>query len=149
DNVEIKASVVEETSIAQGTDVGPFAHLRPSTVLGENVHIGNFVEVKKATIGHGTKVGHLTYVGDATLGEDINIGCGVVFVNYDGKNKYQTTVGDRSFIGSNVNLIAPVTVDANTVVAAGSTITKDVPEFAMGIARAKQENREEFAKKFP
>ena len=149
DNVEIKASVVEETSIAQGTDVGPFAHLRPNTVLGENVHIGNFVEVKKATIGHGTKVGHLTYVGDATLGEDINVGCGVVFVNYDGKNKYQTTVGDHSFIGSNVNLIAPVTVDANTVVAAGSTITKDVPEFAMGIARAKQENKEEFAKKFP
>ena len=107
------------------------------------------MEVKKAVIGEGTKVGHLTYVGDAILGKDINVGCGVVFVNYDGKNKHQTTVGDHSFVGSSVNLIGPVNVAPNSMIAAGSTITKDIPEGAMGIARARQENKADFAKKFP
>lgn len=149
DDVVIESSVIEESIVHSGADVGPYAHLRPQAEIGPKAHIGNFVEVKKAVIGEGSKVGHLTYVGDATLGKDINVGCGVVFVNYDGKNKYHTTVGDHSFVGSNANLIAPVTIAANTVIAAGSTINKDVPEGAMGIARARQENKADFAKNFP
>lgn len=149
DDVVVKTSVVEESILRKGSDVGPYAHLRPKADIGEKAHVGNFVEVKKATIGEGTKVGHLTYVGDAILGKDINVGCGVVFVNYDGKNKHQTTVGDHSFVGSSVNLIGPVNVAPNSLIAAGSTITKDIPEGAMGIARARQENKADFAKKFP
>lgn len=149
DEVEIKQSVIEESIVRKGADVGPFAHLRPKANIGERVHIGNFVEVKKATIDSDTKVGHLTYVGDATLGKNINVGCGVVFVNYDGKNKHQTTVGDDSFIGSGSNLIAPLEIGKRTVIAAGSTITGDVPEEAMGIARGRQVNKENYAKKFP
>lgn len=149
DDVTVKISVVEESILRKGSDVGPYAHLRPKAEIGEKAHVGNFVEVKKAVIGEGTKVGHLTYVGDAILGKDINVGCGVVFVNYDGKNKHQTTVGDHSFVGSSVNLIGPVNVAPNSMIAAGSTITKDIPEGAMGIARARQENKADFAKKFP
>lgn len=149
DDVMVKTSVVEESILRKGSDVGPYAHLRPKAEIGEKAHVGNFVEVKKAVIGEGTKVGHLTYVGDAILGKDINVGCGVVFVNYDGKNKHQTTVGDHSFVGSSVNLIGPVNVAPNSMIAAGSTITKDIPEGAMGIARARQENKADFAKKFP
>lgn len=149
DDVTVKTSVVEESLLRKGSDVGPYAHLRPKAEIGEKAHVGNFVEVKKAVIGEGTKVGHLTYVGDAILGKDINVGCGVVFVNYDGKNKHQTTVGDHSFVGSSVNLIGPVNVAPNSMIAAGSTITKDIPEGAMGIARARQENKADFAKKFP
>ena len=149
DDVTVKTSVVEESILRKGSDVGPYAHLRPKAEIGEKAHVGNFVEVKKAVIGEGTKVGHLTYVGDAILGRDINVGCGVVFVNYDGKNKHQTTVGDHSFVGSSVNLIGPVNVAPNSMIAAGSTITKDIPEGAMGIARARQENKADFAKKFP
>ncbi|MDT2810501.1 bifunctional UDP-N-acetylglucosamine diphosphorylase/glucosamine-1-phosphate N-acetyltransferase GlmU [Enterococcus asini] len=149
DDVTVKTSVVEESILRKGSDVGPYAHLRPKAEIGEKAHVGNFVEVKKAVIGEGTKVGHLTYVGDAILGKDINVGCGVVFVNYDGKNKHQTTVGDHSFVGSSVNLIGPVNVAPNSMIAAGSTITKDIPEGAMGIARARQENKADFAKKFP
>lgn len=149
DDVTVKTSVVGESILRKGSDVGPYAHLRPKAEIGEKAHVGNFVEVKKAVIGEGTKVGHLTYVGDAILGKDINVGCGVVFVNYDGKNKHQTTVGDHSFVGSSVNLIGPVNVAPNSMIAAGSTITKDIPEGAMGIARARQENKADFAKKFP
>ena len=149
DDVTVKTSVVEESILRKGSDVGPYAHLRPKAEIGEKAHVGNFVEVKKAVIGEGTKVGHLTYVGDAILGKDINVGCGVVFVNYDGKNKHQTTVVDHSFVGSSVNLIGPVNVAPNSMIAAGSTITKDIPEGAMGIARARQENKADFAKKFP
>ena len=149
DRVVIKASVVEKSRLHSGVDVGPYAHLRPNAEICADAHIGNYVEIKNAKIGENTKVGHLTYVGDATLGKDINVGCGVVFVNYDGKSKYRTTVGDRSFIGSNANLVAPLTIEDHTFIAAGSTITKDIPEFAMGIARAKQINKEEFAKKLP
>ena len=114
DHVVIENSVIESSHVKKHADVGPYAHLRPKAEIGENVHIGNFVEVKNAQIGKGTKVGHLTYVGDATLGEEINVGCGVVFVNYDGKNKHHTTVGDHSFIGSSTNIIGPVEV-AKTV----------------------------------
>ena len=107
------------------------------------------MEVKNAQIGKGTKVGHLTYVGDATLGEEINVGCGVVFVNYDGKNKHHTTIGDHSFIGSSTNIIGPVEVAKNSSIAAGSTITDNIPEYALAIARARQVNKEGYAKKLP
>lgn len=149
DHVVVEQSVIEKSHVKSHADVGPFAHLRPKAEIGEGVHIGNFVEVKNAEIGKNTKVGHLTYVGDATLGEEINVGCGVVFVNYDGKNKHRTTIGDHSFIGSNANIIAPVEIAKNTSVAAGSTITEDIPEYAMAIARARQVNKEEYAKKLP
>lgn len=149
DHVVVEHSVIEKSLVKSHADVGPFAHLRPKSEIGEGVHIGNFVEVKNAEIGKNTKVGHLTYVGDATLGEEINVGCGVVFVNYDGKNKHRTTIGDHSFIGSNANIIAPVEIAKNTSVAAGSTITEDIPEYAMAIARARQVNKEEYAKKLP
>ena len=139
-NVIIKSSTLNQAIIKDGADVGPYAHLRPNAEIQEKAHIGNFVEIKKATIGQGSKVGHLTYVGDATLGKDINIGCGTVFVNYDGKNKFHTIIEDHAFIGSGTNLIGPVTIGQNAAVAAGSTITKDVPEDALGIARARQSN---------
>lgn len=149
DNVKITQSVIEESIIHKDADVGPFAHLRPNAEIGERVHIGNFVEVKNASLDEDTKVGHLTYVGDAKLGKDINVGCGVVFVNYDGQAKHQTVIGDHSFIGSNVNLVSPVIVEANAMIAAGSTITKDVAEYDLAIARTKQENKAGYAKKFP
>lgn len=149
DNVVIKTSVVESSIVRSGADVGPYAHLRPKAEISAHAHVGNFVEVKNAIVGEGTKVGHLTYVGDATLGKDINVGCGVVFVNYDGKNKHQTVIGDHSFIGSATNIIAPVQVGANSSIAAGSTITEDIPEDALAIARARQVNKTGYAKKLP
>ena len=149
DKVEIKSSVIEEAIVRKNADVGPHAHLRPKADIGENAHIGNYVEIKKATIGENTKVGHLTYVGDATLGKDINVGCGVVFVNYDGKNKHHTNVGDHAFIGSGTNIIAPVTIAENSVTAAGSTITDDIAEGDMAIARARQVNKEGYASRLP
>lgn len=144
DNVTITASQIEDSIMRQGSNAGPFAHLRPKSDVGENVHIGNFVEIKKATLGKGTKVGHLTYVGDADLGADINVGAGTVFVNYDGVNKFHTTIGDRAFIGSNTKLVAPVQVGEKAVTAAGSTITDDIPAEGMGIARARQTTKENF-----
>ncbi len=149
DNVTVKHSVIEGSLVHSGADVGPFAHLRPNAEIGQDVHIGNFVEVKNASIDQGTKVGHLTYVGDAKLGKDINVGCGVVFVNYDGKNKHQTVVGDHAFIGSSTNIIAPVTIGKNAVTAAGSTITEDVADFDLAIARERQQNKSGYAKKLP
>ena len=127
-------------AVGAGTTVGPNAYLRPGTRVGAHCRIGDFVEIKNSTIGDGTKVSHLTYVGDADLGEGINLGCGVVFSNYDGKSKYRCTVGDRAFIGCNVNLVAPVTVGEDAYVAAGSTVTKDVPAGALAIARSRQAN---------
>ena len=147
--VTIKASTIEESIIHDGADVGPNAHLRPHAEILAHAHIGNFVEVKNATIGEGSKVGHLSYVGDATLGKNINVGCGVVFVNYDGKSKFKTTVGDNCFIGSGSNLVAPLTIEEETMIAAGSTITKDIPKHSMAIARARQENKADYAKKLP
>lgn len=149
DNIIVTSSNIEESTIENGVDIGPYAHIRPLSTISSGAHIGNFVEIKKATIGERTKVGHLTYVGDATLGKDINVGCGTVFVNYDGKNKFHTTIGDHSFIGSGTNLIGPLTLGKNSVTAAGSTITKDVPEDALGIARSRQSNLEGYAKKLP
>lgn len=149
DSVTVTQSVIEQATLDNGGDCGPFAHLRPNASLGENVHVGNFVEVKNATIGKDTKVGHLTYVGDADLGREINIGCGTIFVNYDGVNKHRSTVGDGAFIGCDTSIIAPVTIGKGAFTAAGSVITKDVPEKALAIARARQENKEKYANRLP
>jgi len=138
--VEIQSSVILSSSVGDNTTVGPFAYIRPETKIGKNARIGDFVEIKKSTIGDGTKVSHLTYIGDAEVGEECNFGCGTVVVNYDGKNKYKTTIGDHSFIGCNTNLVSPVTIHDNTYIAAGSTITSEVNEGDLAVARAKQRN---------
>lgn len=145
-NVTVESSKVIESTIDEGSTVGPFAYLRPGTVLGKNVKIGDFVEVKKSTIGDNSKSSHLSYIGDATVGKNVNIGCGVVFVNYDGKSKHQTIVGDGAFVGSNSNLVAPVTVQQGGYVACGSTITDDVEEGDLAIARARQVNKKGLGK---
>lgn len=134
-----------ECKVMNNVTVGPYVHLRPNTVISDNVKIGNFVEVKNSNIGVGSKLPHLTYIGDTDMGGGVNMGCGCVTCNYDGKKKYRTVIGDNSFVGCNTNLVAPVTVEANTYIGAGSTITKDVPENALGIARAKQRNIEGWA----
>ncbi len=148
DGVTIKQSVIEESIVGKNSDVGPHSHLRKDSVLGENVHIGNYVEVKNATIGNLTRAGHHTYIGDAEVGVDVNIGCGVVFANYNGMTKSKTVVGDYTFVGSNSNLVAPVVVGKNSFIAAGSTITEEVPDSALGIARARQVNKEGFHERF-
>lgn len=140
DRVKIDNSVIEKSELGLGSDVGPYAHLRPKAKLGEKVHIGNFVEVKNSNIGDGCKAGHLAYIGDADLGSNINIGCGVIFVNYDGKFKHRSSVGDNSFIGSNANIVAPVNIESDAYIAAGSTITKDVATGMLSIERAEQKN---------
>jgi len=136
--VTVLNSVTIESTIGDKTKVGPFAYLRPGSQIGKNVKIGDFVEVKKSVIGDDTKVSHLTYIGDAEIGENVNVGCGVVTVNYDGQKKHKTIVGDNSFIGCNVNLVAPVEVKADSFIAAGSTITEEVPEYSLAIARCRQ-----------
>ena len=140
ENVEIQNSVILESAIGRNTTVGPFAYIRPQSVIGNNVRVGDFVEIKKSTIGDNTKISHLTYVGDAEVGEGCNFGCGTVTVNYDGKNKNKTIIGNNSFIGCNTNLISPVTVEDNTYIAAGSTITDNVKSGELAVARAKQRN---------
>ncbi|MFP7256103.1 bifunctional UDP-N-acetylglucosamine diphosphorylase/glucosamine-1-phosphate N-acetyltransferase GlmU [Terribacillus goriensis] len=142
----VKQSVAHDSEIGNDVNIGPFAHIRPQAQLGDNVKIGNFVEVKKASIGEGSKVSHLSYIGDAEVGKDVNVGCGTITVNYDGKNKHLTKIEDNAFIGCNANLIAPVTVGKGALVAAGSTITKDVPADALSIARARQENKNSYLK---
>ncbi len=137
DRVIVRQSVLEECRVERDTDIGPFARLRPGTWLKERVHIGNFVEIKNATLGADTKAGHLAYIGDADVGEDVNIGCGVVFANYNGKEKFRTEVGDRAFLGSNANLVAPLVIGEEAFIAAGSTVTKDVEAGALGIERTK------------
>ncbi|MGE5628184.1 MAG: bifunctional UDP-N-acetylglucosamine diphosphorylase/glucosamine-1-phosphate N-acetyltransferase GlmU [Solirubrobacterales bacterium] len=140
--VNIQSSVILQSKVGEKTTVGPFAYIRPESTIGKSARIGDFVEVKKSTIGDNTKVSHLTYIGDAEIGENCNFGCGTVVVNYDGKIKTKTIVGNNSFIGCNTNLIAPVKVNDNTYIAAGSTITEEVPEGALAIARARQVNKE-------
>ena len=140
-NVEIQSSTVIESSIGDNTTVGPYAYLRPNSILGEYVKIGDFVEVKNSKIGDFSKASHLSYIGDADVGKNVNIGCGVVFVNYDGTSKHKTIVQDNAFIGSNSNLIAPVIVKESGFVAAGSTITDEVPNGALAIARSRQVNK--------
>lgn len=127
---------------------GPYVHLRPDTVIGNKVKIGNFVEVKNSNVGTGTKLPHLTYIGDSDIGSGVNMGCGCITVNYDGKKKHRTVIEDNVFVGCNTNLVAPVTVKAGCYIGAGSTITKEVPENSLGIARAKQKNIEGWAEKY-
>ena len=143
----IHSSVIEESNIGSNTAVGPFAHIRPESNLGDRVKIGNFVEVKKSTLGDGSKSAHLSYIGDAIVGSDVNFGCGTIVVNYDGKKKHTTIVEDNAFIGCNSNLISPVKVGKGAYVAAGSTITKDVPGDSLAIGRARQENKDGYVSK--
>lgn len=145
----ITDSHIESATIADHVTIGPFAHLRPEADLANGVHIGNFVEVKQASLAANTKAGHLSYIGNATVGQSVNIGAGTIFVNYDGVHKFNTKVGDHAFIGSNTKLVAPVTIANETITAAGSTITEDVPEHAMGIARSRQVNKQDFWKRMP
>ena len=128
--------------------IGPYVHLRPDTVIGDNVKIGNFVEVKNSHVGTGSKLPHLSYIGDSDIGSSVNIGCGCITVNYDGKKKHRTIIEDNAFVGCNSNMVAPVTIGAGAYIGAGSTITKDVPEDDLGIARAKQKNIEGWAAKY-
>lgn len=145
--VEIQASVVLDSKIGENTTVGPFAYIRPESTIGKDARIGDFVEIKKSTIGDNTKVSHLTYIGDAEVGSGCNFGCGTVVVNYDGKAKHKTVIGDNSFIGCNTNLVSPVKVGDNSYIAAGSTITLEVKEGDLAIARAKQKNIQGWVKR--
>ncbi|KAF0195614.1 MAG: bifunctional UDP-N-acetylglucosamine pyrophosphorylase / Glucosamine-1-phosphate N-acetyltransferase [Bacillota bacterium] len=135
-------SVISDSRVGEHCNIGPFAHLRPENSIGDYVRVGNFVEVKKSQIGARSKIKHLSYVGDAIVGRDVNMGAGTIVVNHDGVNKHQTIILDNAFIGCNSNLVAPVTIGESAVVAAGSTITKDVPAFSLGVGRARQENKE-------
>lgn len=147
DDCEITASVLKEATVDNKVSIGPFAYLRPKTHICNDAKIGDFVEVKNSTVGSGTKVAHLTYIGDADVGEKCNFGCGTVIVNYDGKNKHRTTIGNNAFIGCNTNLVSPVEVGDYGYTAAGSTITENVPAGSLGIGRARQVNKEGWVEK--
>ncbi|WP_433944856.1 bifunctional UDP-N-acetylglucosamine diphosphorylase/glucosamine-1-phosphate N-acetyltransferase GlmU [Paenibacillus sp. SN-8-1] len=147
DGVTIKHSVLHQAEAGSGTTVGPFAYLRPGTKLGQKVKVGDFVEIKNASLDDGSKVSHLSYIGDAKVGKNVNIGCGAITVNYDGYNKSITEIEDDAFIGSNVNLIAPVKVGKGAYVVAGSTITQSVSDNDLAIARQRQENKSGYAEK--
>lgn len=143
DDCHIKAaSVLEDSELGEDVAVGPMAHLRPGTLLGSKVKIGNFVETKKIVMGEGSKASHLTYLGDAEIGRNVNIGCGTITCNYDGVNKHRTIIGDDVFIGSDVQLVAPVSVGRNSLVAAGTTVTVDVPPDSLALSRVPQVNKE-------
>lgn len=145
--VSVENSVIIESQVGEETTVGPFAYIRPESNIGKHARIGDFVEIKKSTIGDNTKVSHLTYIGDAEVGSGCNFGCGTVVVNYDGKSKFKTIIGNNTFIGCNTNLVAPVKVNDNAYIAAGSTITNEVPKSALAIARARQVNIENWVVK--
>ena len=146
DNVEIRSfSHIEDAKISSGSTIGPFARIRPGTTIGQDARIGNFVEIKKSKIEKGAKIGHLTYIGDAQVGEEANIGAGTVTCNYDGRNKYKTNIGKNAFIGSNTALVAPIKVGEGAFVGAGSTITKNIDDGALAVARNRQINKENWA----
>ncbi|QUH25083.1 bifunctional UDP-N-acetylglucosamine diphosphorylase/glucosamine-1-phosphate N-acetyltransferase GlmU [Serpentinicella alkaliphila] len=136
--VEIQSSTILDSTVDEDTTIGPYAYLRPNSKIGKRVKIGDFVEVKNSTIDDDSKASHLAYIGDGEVGKNVNIGCGVVFVNYDGKNKHKTVVKDNAFVGSNANLVAPVTIEESAYVASGSTITKNVPQGSLAVERSKQ-----------
>ncbi len=144
-NVTIKASFCDLSYVGEGTIIGPFCNIRPNCHFGKQVKVGDFVEIKNSNVGDKTSIAHLTYVGDSDVGSKVNFGCGAVTVNYDGKNKFRTVIGDNVFIGCNSNFIAPVKVENNSYIAAGSTITDDVPENALAIARSRQIIKENWA----
>ncbi len=143
---EVDHAFMRGTIVGNNAKIGVFSRLRENSIIGNNVKIGNFVETKNATISTGSKVPHLTYVGDAKIGKNVNVGCGTVFCNYNGKIKQQTVVGDNVFIGSNSNLVAPLNIENNSYVAAGSTITNLVPANALAIARSRQINKLNYIK---
>ncbi|MCO4097400.1 bifunctional UDP-N-acetylglucosamine diphosphorylase/glucosamine-1-phosphate N-acetyltransferase GlmU [Macrococcoides canis] len=145
--VTVKHSVIAESEVGEHTTIGPFAQLRPGSILGTDVKIGNFVEIKKAKLDDEAKVSHLSYIGDAEIGARTNIGCGAITVNYDGKNKFKTIVGKDAFIGCNSNLVAPVTIGDASFIAAGSTITDDVPEKSLALGRARQTTKDGYYNK--
>ena len=142
DGTDIMSSVITESAVGERTHIGPFAYLRPGSKIGNDCKVGDFVEIKNSSFGDGTKASHLAYIGDSDVGAGVNIGCGVVFVNYDGRDKHRSNVGDGAFIGCNTNLVSPVNVEEKAYIAAGSTITQDVPSGALAIAREKQRNLE-------
>lgn len=145
-NVSFSNSQIRNAKILDNADIGPFVNIRPDSVIGDGVHLGNFVEIKNSIINDGTKVSHLTYVGDSDVGKNVNFGCGAVTVNFNGKTKHRTTVKDGAFIGCNTNLVAPVTIGENSYTAAGSTITENVPDNSLAIARKKQITKEGWVK---
>lgn len=146
-NVTIKQSVINEAIVGDHANIGPFAQLRPGADLGEKVKVGNFVEVKQSVVKTGAKLPHLSYIGDAEIGERTNVGCGSITVNYDGINKFKTIIGNDSFIGCNTNLVAPITLGDRSFIAAGSTITDNVPQDSLALARARQTTKEGYLKK--
>ncbi len=143
-NVVIESSKIIDSTLQNDISVGPYAHIREHSVIASNTRIGNFVEFKNVIFNQNSKCAHLTYLGDAIVGKNVNIGCGVVTVNYDGVNKFQTIIEDDCFIGSNANLVAPVHIKSKALIAAGSTITNNVEEGELGIARSKQVNKAEY-----
>ena len=145
DGVEVNASQINDSTLGDGCDVGPYAHIRPNCTVGDKCHVGAFVQLKNCVLGEGTKMSHLTYVGDADVGKGVNFGCGTVTTNYDGFKKYRCTIGDGAFIGCNTNLVAPVTVGEGSYIAAGSTVTEEVPADALAVARSRQKNLEGWA----
>jgi bifunctional UDP-N-acetylglucosamine pyrophosphorylase/glucosamine-1-phosphate N-acetyltransferase len=148
DGVTIKPySVLDRAIIEQGAAIGPFAHLRPGSIVGPDARVGNFVELKKTTLGRGSKASHLSYLGDSVIGSGVNIGAGTITCNYDGYNKFQTVIGDDTFVGSDTQFVAPVTVGKGAVIAAGTTVTKDVPDDALAISRTPQANKNGWAGK--
>ncbi|MDR3225628.1 MAG: UDP-N-acetylglucosamine diphosphorylase [Clostridiales Family XIII bacterium] len=147
DGVNIMQSMITDSSIGAGSSVGPFAYIRPDSTIGENCRIGDFVEIKNSVIGDDTKISHLTYVGDSDVGKEVNLGCGVVFVNYNGKEKNRTKVGNGAFIGCNVNLIAPVNIEDSAYIAAGTTVTRDVPAGSLSVGRPEERNIEGWVEK--
>lgn len=146
DENKIDNCVITDAKVMNNNQIGPYVHLRPNANIKNETRLGNFVEVKNSTIGNGTKVSHLTYVGDGEIGENTNVGCGVVFVNYDGKKKYKTKVGNNCFVGCNVNLVAPITIEDNVYIAAGSTLTEDVEKNSLAIARSRQTVKKDYKK---
>ena len=137
DEVQVESSVITESTVGKRTKVGPFAYMRPNSKVGADCKIGDFVEIKNSSFGDGSKASHLTYIGDSDVGKNVNLGCGVVFVNFDGRDKYRSNVGDNAFIGCNSNLVSPVTVGKGAYIAAGSTVTEDVEGDELYIARAR------------
>lgn len=147
DRVVVNASQLNESTVESGAKIGPFAYVRPNCHVGREVKVGDFVELKNSVIGDNTKISHLTYVGDSDVGAHVNFGCGTVTVNYDGAAKFRTTIGDHAFIGCNTNLVAPVKIGDGAYTAAGSTITADVPDDSLAIARAQQVVKKQWAAK--
>ncbi|MDR2132252.1 MAG: UDP-N-acetylglucosamine diphosphorylase [Clostridiales Family XIII bacterium] len=145
--VRVEQSVIAESDLGDGARIGPFAYLRPGSRIGAGAKVGDFVEVKNSSLGAGSKASHLTYIGDSDIGEDVNLGCGVVFVNFDGSEKHRSVVGNGAFIGCNANIVSPVVIGDGAYVAAGTTVTKDLPSGALAVGRARQRVLEGWVKR--